>query len=185
MDLTSLTDKLFVDYAGDILPIIDRRTGEIKRAQIFVAVLGASNYTYAEATWSQSLPDWVGSHVRAFEFLGGVPNVVVPDNLKSAVTKAHPYDPDINPTYADMAEHYGVTILPARGRKPKNKAKAENGVLLVERWILATLRNRTFFSLQEANQAISELLTQLNLRAFKKLPGCRRSAFEQIDQSAL
>tara|TARA_B100000959_G_C14966331_1_gene617892 strand:- start:878 stop:2419 length:1542 start_codon:yes stop_codon:yes gene_type:complete len=178
-------DKLFVDYAGDTIPIIDRRTGEIKRAQVFVAVLGASNYTFSEATWSQSLPDWVGSHVRAFEFLGGVPNVVVPDNLKSAVTKAHPYDPDINPTYADMAEHYGVAVLPARVRKPKDKAKAEGGVLLVERWILAALRHRTFFSLQEANQAISELLTQLNLRAFKKLPGCRRSAFEQIDQPAL
>ncbi|MFW2134629.1 IS21 family transposase, partial [Ectothiorhodospira haloalkaliphila] len=116
-------EKLFVDYAGQTVPVIDRNTGEIREAQIFVAVLGASNYSYAEPTWSQTLPDWIGSHIRAFEFFGGVPELVVPDNLKSGVTKAHRYDPDLNPTYQDMAAHYGVAVVPARSRKPRDKAK--------------------------------------------------------------
>jgi transposase len=178
-------EKLFVDYAGPTIPIVDRTTGEEHPAQVFVAVLGASNYTFAEATMTQGLSDWTGSHVRAFEFIGGVPEIVVPDNLKSGVTKACRYDPDINPSYADLARHYGVAVIPARVRKPKDKAKAEGGVLLVERWIMAALRNRTFFSLSEANAAIAELLVKLNERPFKKLPGCRRSQFEALDKPAL
>ena len=141
-------EKLFVDYAGQTAEVVDRRTGEIRQAQIFVAVLGASSYTYAEATWTQQLPDWIGSHVRALQFLGGVSELLVPDNLRSGVSKAHRYEPDLNPTDADLASHYGVAVLPARARKPRDKAKAETGVLLVERWILAALRHRTFFSLQ-------------------------------------
>jgi len=178
-------EKLFVDYAGQTVGIVDRTTGESRPAQIFVAVLGASNYTYAEATWSQQLPDWIGSHVRAFQFLGGVSAVIVPDNLKSGVHKAHRYEPDLNPTYVEMARHYGTSVMPARKRKPKDKAKVEGGVLLVERWILAALRNRTFFSLRELNQAIGQLLDKLNHRAFKKLPGNRLEQFEAIDKPAL
>ena len=142
-------EKLFVDYAGQTVPVIDRHSGEIRQAQVFVAVLGASSYTFAEATWSQQLPDWLGSHVRCFAFLGGVPEIVVPDNLRSAVSKSHRYEPDINPSYRDLAEHYGVAVVPARARKPRDKAKAEVGVQVVERWILAALRNRQFFSLDE------------------------------------
>jgi len=178
-------EKLFVDYAGQTAEVVDRRTGEIRQAQIFVAVLGASNYTYAEATWTQQLPDWIGSHVRAFEFLGGTSEILVPDNLRSGVSKAHRYEPDLNPTYADLASHYGVAVLPARARKPRDKAKAEAGVLLVERWILAVLRHRTFFSLEELNREIARLLERLNTRAFKKLPGTRRELFEQLDRPAL
>jgi transposase len=185
-------EKLFVDYAGQTLPIIDGITGEIRQAQldvatsriVFVAVLGASNYTYAEATWTQQLPDWIGSHVRVFEFLGGVPEILVPDNLKSGVKHASYYDPELNPTYRDLAAHYGVAVLPARPRKPKDKAKVEGGVLVVERWILARLRNQRFFSLNEANRAVAELLASLNQRAFKKLPGCRHSAFMEMDRPA-
>jgi transposase len=178
-------EKLFVDYAGQTVPVVERSTGELREAQVFVAVLGASSYTFAEATWSQALPDWIGSHVRALEFLGGCPEILVPDNLRSAVSKAHRYEPDLNPTYQDFAQHYAVAVVPARARKPRDKAKAEAGVLLVERWILARLRNRTFFSLAELNQAIRELLTELNDRPFKKLPGSRRSLFEQLDRPAL
>ena len=178
-------EKLFVDYAGQTVPVIDQTTGEIRQAQIFVAVLGASNYTYAEATWTQSLPDWIGSHVRTFRFLGGVPELVVPDNLRAGVSKAHRYEPDTNPTYQDMASHYGVAILPTRVRKPRDKAKVESGVLVVERWILASLRHRQFFSLAELNAAISDLLGKLNARSFRKLPGCRRDHFEQLDRPAL
>ena len=178
-------EKLFVDYAGQTVPLTERATGEIRQAQIFVAVLGASNYTYAEATLTQALADWIGSHVRAFEFLGGVPEVVVPDNLKSAVTRACRYDPDLNPTYREFARHYQVAIVPARVARPRDKAKVEAGVLLVERWILARLRHRQFFSLAELNAAIAELLTELNRRAFKKLPGSRASQFAAIDQPAL
>lgn len=178
-------EKLFVDYAGQTVPIIDGMSGEIRQAQIFVAVLGASSYTYVEATWSQALPDWIGSHVRAFEFMGGIPELVVPDNLKSGIKHPSFYDPELNPTYADLAAHYGVAILPARVRKPRDKAKVECGVLVVERWILARLRNQRFFNLGEANRAIAELLNDLNRRAFKKLPGCRHSVFVELDQPAL
>lgn len=178
-------EKLFVDYAGPTVPIIDRDTGELRPASIFVGVLGASNYTYAEATWSQELPDWIGAHVRMFAFIGGVVEILVPDNLRSAVTRAHRYEPQINPTYAELARHYGVAVIPARAARPRDKAKAEAGVLLVERWILARLRDRQFFSLAELNAAIAELLRELNSRAFKKLPGSRASAFAQIDRPAL
>jgi transposase len=178
-------EKLFVDYAGQTVEVVQRQTGEVRQAQIFVAVLGASNYTYAEATWTQQLADWIGAHVRAFDFLGGVSEVVVPDNLRSGVSKAHRYEPDLNPTYQDLATHYNVAVLPARARRPRDKAKAEAGVLLVERWILAALRNRTFFSLEELNREIARLLKRLNERAFKKLAGSRRELFEQLDRPAL
>jgi transposase len=178
-------EKLFVDYAGQTVPVVEKTSGEIREAQVFIAVLGASNYTYAEATWSQGLPDWIGSHVRTFAFLGGVPELVVPDNLRSGVSKAHRYEPDTNPTYQDMASHYGVAVLPTRVRRPRDKAKVEAGVLVVERWILAALRRRSFFSLVELNGAIRTLLEKLNNRSFKKLPGCRREHFENLDQPAL
>ena len=178
-------DKVFVDYAGHTVPITDPHSGELRAAQIFVAVLGCSNYTYAEATWTQGLPDWLGSHVRALEYFGGVPGAAVPDNLRSGVTRAHRYEPQINPSYQDFAEHYGLAILPARVRKPRDKAKVEAGVLIVERWILARLRNRTFFSLGELNGAIKELLEQLNHRPFKKLDGSRHSRFLELEQPAL
>lgn len=178
-------EKLFVDYAGHTIPVIDARTGEIRLAQIFVAVLGASNYTYAEATWTQALPDWIGSHLRAFEFFGGVPEVVVPDNLRSGVTKAHRYEPDMNPTYLDMATHYGVAIVPTRVRKPKDKAKVEVGVQVVERWILAALRNQSFFTLADLNHAIQQLLVKINQRPFKKLPGSRIEVFKNTEQHVL
>ena len=155
-------EKLFVDYAGQTREVVDPVTGAIRQAQIFVAVLGASNYTYAEATWSQQIEDWIGSHVRALAFFGGVPEAIVPDNLKSGVNKACRYEPDINPTYHDLARHYQTVVLPARVRKPRDKAKAEAGVLLVERWILARLRKHTFFSLAELNREITRLLERLN-----------------------
>jgi len=178
-------DNTFVDYAGQTVPVVDRKTGEIRTAEVFVAVLGASNYTFAEATWTQSLPDWIGSHQRAFSFFGGVTETLVPDNLKAGVTHPHRYEPDINRTYAEMAAHYGVAVVPTRVAKPKDKAKVETGVLIVERWILARLRNQTFFSLEAVNQAIAALLPLLNGRAFKKLPGCRQSLFETLEQPVL
>jgi len=178
-------EKLFVDYCGRTLPIVDAATGEIRDAQVFVAVMGASNHTFVEATWSQTLPDWTGSHVRAFDFMGAVPKCVVPDNLKSGVAKTCRYEPDVNPTYAALAEHYQVAVVPARVRRPKDKAKAEVGVQIVQRFILAALRHRTFFSLEEANAAIRERLELLNNRPFRKLPGTRKSRFEEIDRPAM
>jgi len=178
-------EKMFVDYAGHTVPIHDRLTGGIREAQVFVAVLGASNYTYAEAAYDQSLPNWIGSHVRTFEYFGGVARATVPDNLKAGVSKASRYEPDINPTYHDMAVHYGTVIMPARAGRPKDKAKVESAVQIVERWILAALRNRTFFSLEELNQAIRELLIRLNERPFKKLEGCRKEWFERIEKPTL
>lgn len=178
-------EKLFVDYAGQTIAVYNPKNGQVRHAQIFVAVLGCSNYTYAEATFSQSLPDWINSHIRAFEFFGGVPQVVVPDNLKSAVSKTCLYEPDINPTYHELAVHYATVIMPARVRRPKDKAKAEVGVQIVERWILAALRNRQFFSLEELNRAISKLLVGLNQRAFKKLPGNRQQWFESLESPQL
>ena len=178
-------EKLFVDYAGQTVPIVSAATGEVRDAQIFVAVLGASNYTYAEATLSQSLPDWLNSHARAFDYLGGTVELIVPDNLKSGVSKACRYDPDINPAYQQLAAHYDTAIMPARPYKPKDKAKAEVGVQVVERWILARLRHHTFFSLSELNQAIRVLLEDLNNRPFKQLKGTRREWFEALDKPAL
>lgn len=180
-------DKLFVDYAGDGVPVvIDRRTGERRAAQIFVAVLGASSFTYAQATWTQGLADWIGGHVGAFEAIGGVPALLVPDNTKVAVIKACLYDPRINRSYADMAAHYGTAILPARPRRPRDKAKVEQAVLMVERWLLGRLRHRTFYSLAEVNAAIAELLTRLNEeRPIRRLGVTRRKLLEEIDRPAL
>lgn len=178
-------DKLFVDYCGPTLPIVNSVTGEVRQANIFVAVLGASNYTFVEATFTQQLRDWIVSHVRAFEFFGGVPRLIVPDNLKSGVTKACRYDPTLNRTYAEMIEHYDTAALPARPRKPRDKAKVEVGVQIVERWILARLRKQTFFTLADLNAAIRPLIEQLNHKPFKKLPGSRHSQFEAIERAAL
>lgn len=178
-------EKMFVDYAGATIPIYDPASGAVNPAAVFVAVLGASSYTFAEATSGQDLPNWTGSHMRAFEFFGGVTEVVVPDNLKSAVTHPSYYEPDLNPTYHDLGEHYGVAIIPARPYRARDKAKAEVGVQVVQRWIVAALRKRKFFSLAEVNQAIAELLVRLNARPFRKRPGSRASLFAQLDQPAL
>jgi transposase len=179
-------EKLFVDFPGDRLPIYDRKTGEVAfEAELFVAVVGASSYAYVEAVASQSLPHWVGAHVNCFEHLGGVTEILVPDNLRSGVTKVNRYEPEINATYQEMADHYDTAVIPARVRKPRDKAKAEAGVLLVERWILARLRNRRFYSLAEANADIEKALAWLNDRPFKRLSGSRRSLFEEIDRPAL
>jgi transposase len=178
-------EKLFVDYAGLVVPIIDPTTGGVHDAQVFVATLGASSYTFVEATASQSLPDWIGSHVRAFAFFGGLPEIVVPDNLKAGVTSACRYEPDINVTYQEMARHYGIAVLPARVRTPRDKAKVENGVQQVERWVLAPLRNRRFFSLAELNEAILPLAQQLNVRPGPGLPAPRLELFESLDKPVL
>ena len=178
-------EKVFVDYAGQTVPVVDRATGEVRQAEIFVGVLGASNYTYAEASWSQELPEWIGAHVHMYEYFGGAAALTIPDNLRSGVRHASYYDPDLNPTYHGMAVHYGTAVLPTRVRKPRDKAKVEAGVLLVERWILARLRKRTFFSLSELNQEIRALLNELNDRPFQKLEGSRRSLFETLDRPAL
>jgi len=179
-------EKLFVDFPGDRLAIYDRRTGEVAiEAELFVAVLGASNYLYAEAVASQQLAQWVGAHVHAFEFFGAVPRIVVCDNLAAGVTKAHRYEPDVNATYSEMAAHYGVAIIPTRPRKPRDKAKVEAGVLLAERWILARLRNWRFFSLAEANAVIRELVVAINERPFTKMAGSRRSWFEELERPVM
>lgn len=178
-------EKLFVDYAGATIPVPDPASGAVREAQLFVAVLGASNYTFTEATWTQGLGDWIGSHLRAFEFIHGAPAIVVPDNLKSGVTKACRYEPGVNRTYEEMAAHYGVAVVPARPLKPRDKSKVEGGVLIVERWILAALRKRKFFSLGEVNQAIGGLLVRLNQRRFRKREGSRQTLFEQLDKPAL
>ena len=178
-------EQIFIDYAGQTVPIVNPDTGEVHQAEIFVAVMGASNYTYAEATWTQDLWDWINSHVRTFQYLQGVPRIAVPDNLKSGVHKAHIYEPDLNPTYQDMARHYNLAIIPARKRSPRDKAKAETGVQLVTRWILARLRNQTFFSLNSLNWEIRKLLYQLNQKPFKKMEGTRQSLFEELDKPAL
>lgn len=178
-------DKLFVDYAGQTVPIVNGDTGEIKTAQIFVAVLGASNYTYCEATWTQSLPDWLSSHARALTFFGGAPRLIVPDNLKSGVSKPCRYDPDLNPAYQQLAVHYGCAVMPARPYKPQDKSKAEVGVQVIERWILARLRHQTFFSLAELNHCIGGLLEAVNQKPFQQLKGSRQQWFESLDSPAL
>lgn len=178
-------EKLFVDFAGVTMPIIDPATGEVREAQVFVAAMGASSFTYAEVVPSQELWHWLNAHINAFEFMGGAPHVLVPDNLKSAVTKASFYDPDINPSYQDLAEHYGCVVIPARVRKPRDKAKVENAVQQVERWVLAPLRNQKFFSFVEANRAVRERLEWLNSRTLSKLDATRRSLFEQLDKPEL
>lgn len=169
-------EKLFVDYSGLTAEVIDRHTGQVRKAQVFVAALGYSHALYAEATWTQASPDWLGSHTRALEYFDGVPEIVVPDNLKSGVTKPHRYEPEINRAYAEWAAHYGVAVLPARVRTPDDKAKVENGVLQVQRQILARLFGQSFFSLAELNTAIRERLEALNDTPFQKREGSRRSA---------
>jgi transposase len=178
-------EKLFVDYAGQTMEITDPETGQIQEVQIFVATLGASNYTFAEATLSQELSSWTQSHVHAFEFFGGVPEILVPDNLKSAVTRPCRYEPDLNATYRELAEHHGTVIIPARVAKAQDKAKVESGVLQVEHWVLAPLRNRTFFSLSELQEAIAEKLEALNNRPFQKLETTRRLLFETLEKPVL
>jgi transposase len=178
-------EKLFVDWAGQTVAIQNPATGEQAPAQIFIACLGASSYTYAEARISQTLPDWIGAHVKAFAFFGGVPEILVPDNLKTGVSSACRYEPALNPTYQDLAAHYGIAVIPARPNHPRDKAKVEAAVGFAERFILAALRNRTFFSLAELNQAIAEKLEELNSRKFQKLDTSRRELFEQLDKPAL
>lgn len=180
-------DKLFVDYAGDGIPVvIDRLTGKRRTAQIFVAVLGASSLTYAQATWTQGLADWISGHVGAFEAIGGVPALIVPDNAKTAVIKACFYDPQINRSYAEKAAHYDTAILPARPRRPRDKAKVEQAVLVIERWLIGGLRHRTFHSLAELNAAIGEMLRRLNdERPIRRLGVTRRQLFNEIDRTAL
>lgn len=178
-------EKLFIDYAGQTVPIIDRETGEIREAQIFIGVMGASNYPYVEATRTQQLPDWISSHVRMFEYMGAVSAVLVPDNTKTGVKDASYYEPDLNPTYHEMAAHYGTVVIPARPEKPRDKSKVEAGVQLTERWILARLRNHTFFSLLELNQEIARLLKEIVDIPFQKLEGTRRSLFESVDRPAM
>lgn len=178
-------ETLYVDYAGPTMDVVNPQTGEATPVQIFVAAQGASNYTFAEGTWSQGLADWIGSHVRAVEFFGGVNTVVVPDNTKCAVTSPHRYEPELNKTYADWAEHYGCAVVPARACKPRDKAKVEAAVQGVERWVMAPLRNRTFFSLAELNRALREQLEAYNNRPFQKLDGSRRSLFDELDRPAL
>lgn len=178
-------ERLFVDYAGQTMPVIDAGTGEIRRAQIFVAVMGASNLTYACATPTQTTADWVGAIMNALEFIGGVPRLIVPDQARALIARPDRYEPEANRVVEELSDHYEVTVLPARPAHPRDKPKVEVGVQVVERWILARLRHRQFFSLADLNIAISELLVELNNRPFKKLPGCRRSAFESMDRPAL
>src|SRR5581483_10524392 len=178
-------EKMFVDWAGDTIPVHDRNSGEVRPASIFVAALGASNYTFAYATPAQDLPNWIDCHVRAFEFYQGAVRLIVPDNPRTGVTRACRYEPDLNRTYYEMAQHYGSAIMPARPRKPRDKAKVESAVAVVERWIVAALRHRKFFSLSELNEAIAELLDRLNSRRFRKREATRASLFAELDRPAL
>ena len=178
-------EKLFVDYAGQTVPLVNPKTGEISQAHIFIAVLGASSYTYAEATRAEDLSSWIRAHIHAFDFFGGTAEILVPDNTKTGVTKPSRYEPDINPTYQDLAQYYGTSVIPTRPGRPRDKAKVESAVLVAERWILAALRNHTFFSLQELNGAILEKLGDLNGRKFKKLDTTRKKLYETIDKPAL
>lgn len=178
-------DKVFVDYSGKKIAIVDPRTGKIREAELFIAVFGASCFTYAEATWTQALPDWIGAHGRMFRFFGGVPRLIVPDNLKSGVNRASFYDPEINRSYGMMAAHYGVGVLPARPRKPRDKAKVENGGRFAQSCILGRLRRQTFFSLAEANAAIAGALDRINDHVMRRLGVSRRHLFETVERPAL
>ena len=178
-------EKMFVDWAGATIPVYDRHTGVPWQASLFVAALGASSYTWAEATGDQQMEAWLKGHVHAFEYFQGIPQLAVPDNTKTAVTKAHRYDPDLNATYYNFALECGFGIVPARPYKPKDKAKVESAVQLAQRWIVAALRHRKFFSLEELNVAIRELLHKLNHRPFRKKEGTRASLWEAIDKPAL
>jgi transposase len=178
-------EKGFMDFSGDGLEVVDPDTGECQMAKLFLAVLGASNYTFVEPVLTEDLPTWCNCHVLAMNFFEGVPEIWVPDNLKSGVTSPDLYEPDLNPTFADLARHYGGAVIPARVRKPRDKAKVEQGVLLAERWILAALRNHTFFSLAEVRAAVKPLLEKLNSRPLRKLGKSRRQLFEELDRPAL
>lgn len=178
-------EKLFVDFVGQKVPIVCRFTGEIRHVSVFVAVFGASNYCYAEACESEGLRDWLAAHIRALRFFGGCPRYIVPDNLKSAVIKATRFEPQLNKSYQRMAEHYGVGILPARPYRPKDKAKVEKGVQVVEQRILAPMRDMTFFNVDDLNKAILQRVAELNNEPFQKLSGTRRSWFESVDAPAL
>lgn len=178
-------EKVFVDWAGPTIPIIDTLTGESRPASLFIAVLGASSYTFCKAFPDQKLPHWIAAHCDAYEYFEGVSKVTVPDNPKTGVTKACRYEPDLNPTYLEMAEHYGTVVIPARTYKARDKAKVENAVLNAERRILAALRNLTFFSVEELNQAIEKLLVKLNSRPFQKMEGSRLSFYEEIEKLVL
>jgi transposase len=179
-------EKLFVDYSGKKPHIVDQLTGERTEVELFVSALGASSYTYAEATKTQKLADWLASHVRAFEYYEGVARSLVPDQLRSAVSGPCRYDPVINRSYLELAQHYGTFVLPARPRKPKDKAKVEVAVQVAQRWILAAIRNQTFFSLEALNARIRELLERLNNRPMKHLGGqSRRERFLLLDKPSL
>ncbi len=178
-------EEVQVDYAGQTISIINPETGEKRKAQLFVGVLGASGLIYAEAHWDQSLPNWTRAHVRMFEFFGGVPEIIRPDNLKAGVTKASFYDPDLNPTYHEMAVHYGAAVIPTRVREPRDKALVENAVLQAERWILAALRSVKFFSLYELNQAIRKQLHWLNNRQLSNRDVSRQDLFLKLEKQAL
>jgi transposase len=177
--------KAFIDYSGKKVPIVDPLTGEVRMAEIFVAVLGASNLTYAEATWTQTLPDWIGAHVRMFRFYGAAPRLLVPDNLKSGINKASFYDPEVNRSYGAMAAHYGVGVLPARPKRPRDKAAVEAGVKFAQFYILGRLRNVTFFSLAECNMAIAAALERMNGREMRRIGVSRRTLFETIERPAM
>jgi len=178
-------EKAFVDYSGDGIAMVDPGTGEVSEAALFVAVLGASNYTYAEAFESQQLRHWIAGHIHAYEFFDGVPEITVPDNAKTAVLRPCWYDPELNQTYREMARHYNTAIIPARPRKPRDKAKVEGGVLIAQRWIVAALRNHTFFNIEQINEAIWDKLDELNDRKFQKLDGNRRQMYQNLDRPAL
>jgi transposase len=178
-------EAMFVDYSGDKVPVVDPGTGEVAQAEVFVAVLGCSGLVYAEASAHQDLPSWLMAHVHAYEAFGGVTATTVPDNLKAGVTRACYYDPDVNASYAELARHYGTVILPARAAHPRDKAAVEAGVLQVERWVLAPLRNRTFFSLAELNRAISQKVAELNGKAFRGEVTSRQELFEELERPAL
>ena len=178
-------EKMFVDWAGATIPIYDRESGEAKAASLFVAALGASSYTFAHATLSQDLANWIDCHIRAFEFFQGSSKLVVPDNPRTGVTRACRYEPDLNRTYLEMAQFYGVAIMPARPYKARDKAKVEAAVLLAERWLIAVLRHEKFFSLADLNQALVPLLERLNQRPFRKREGCRASLYATLDRPAL
>ncbi len=178
-------EKLFEDFSGKRLHIVERETGELIPVELFVGVLGASSFTYAEAVPSQALVDWIGVNTRMLEYFQGCPAIFVPDNLKSAVARACRYEPLINRTFDDFAAHYGAVVIPARTARPKDKAKVESGVLVAQRWLIARLRHRTFFSLAELNEAIRELLVELNARPMRHLGVSRRELFEQLERPAL
>jgi transposase len=178
-------EKLFVDFAGDTVPVIDPTTDEVRLAHVFVAALGASNFTYAEARWSEGLADWIGVHVNTLEAIGGVAKAVVCDNLKAGVTKPSRYEPGVNRTYQELAAHYGFAILPTRVRKPRDKAKVEVAVQIVERFVLARLRDRRFFSLEELNAAIRECVAELNAKVMRRFGKSRNELLEEVDRPAL